>query len=193
MASPSTQDRIALALSAPDEAFRKSEARWGVARLERLVCETTLAAYRRGWVAYRRAIEGYDADAVEQIAPKMVAALAFMGTEATAAGHQPLDVNRWEAVLEDGRVLVVVKTLAEAHAIARDKSDDRQLVVWTMAEIARMLPTLEITHAVKEAFPGAEVVRVGSQPVASGVQTTEGQLADWATNEPLYDVLHGAA
>ena len=190
MSKHGTYDRIALALSAPDEAFRKSEAKWGVARLERLVSPTTLASYRRGWVAYRKAIDDGDADAVEQIAPKMIQALQFMSAEAEAAGHQPLSVTRWEASLDDGRVLVVVRTLAEAHAIARDKSDDRRLSVYTLAEIARLLPTLEITHAVKTEFPGSEVIRVGKQPVVSGVQTTEGQLSDWATAEPLHDLLH---
>lgn len=191
--TPSDRDRMTAALAPIDQAFMSSEARWGVGRLEMLVSTTTLASYRRGWVAYRQAITDGDATALESIAPKMLAALAFMDREATAAGHQPLAVERWEAALEDGSVLVVVRTMAEAHAIARDKSDGRSLVVWSMAELARMLPTLEITHAAKEAFPGAEVVRVGGERAASGVQMAEGQVADWARDEPLYDVLHGAA
>lgn len=193
MTTATTYDRIAVALSGPDEAFRNSEARWGVARLERLVSANTLASYRRGWIAYRAAIDDGDAAAVEAIAPKMIAAISYMSAEAEAAGHKPLEVDRWEAALEDGRVLVIVRTMAEAHAIARDKSDTREIVCWTMAELARQLPTLEITHAVKAAFPGAEVVHKPGQTVASGVQMTEGQVSDWATAEPLSDLLHGVA
>jgi hypothetical protein len=187
------RDRMTAALAPIDQAFTASEAKWGVGRLERLVSAQTLASYRRGWVAYRQAISDNDAAAVEMIGPKMVAALAFMEREAEAAGHKPLTIERWEAALEDGGVLVVVRTQAEAHAIARDKSDTRMLVVWTVGELARILPTLEITHAVKNAFPGAEVVRVGGDPVASGVQMTEGQVSDWVRDDPLYDILHGEA
>lgn len=186
-------DRMTAALAPIDQAFAASEAKWGVARLERLVSSATLASYHRGWTAYRDAIASGDAAAVEQIAPKMIAALAFMDRQAEAGGHAPLAVTRWESILEDGSVLVIVRTQAEAHAIARDKSDTRQLVVWTMAEIARMLPMLEATNTIKTAFPGAEVVRTGAERVASGVQMTEGQVADWATHDPLAAVLEGRA
>lgn len=191
--TPSDHDRMTAALSPVDQAFRESERRWGVARLETLVSQATLESYRRGWVAYRKAIEDGDVAAVEAIAPKMVAALAYMGQEAEAAGHQPLEVNRFEATLEDGRVLVIVRTMPEAHAIARDKSDSRELVVYTMAEIARLIGNLEIVNAIKISFPGAEIkdtTKAGNK-VASGVQMTEGQVADWSRAEPLYDLLHG--
>lgn len=183
--SSADSDRLIAALAPADEAFRASEAKWGVARLERLVSSATLASYRRGWVRYREAIDTGDAAAVEEIAPKMVAALAFMDAEATAAGHAPLSVERWEAPMEDGRVLVVVRSLAEAHAIARDKTETRDCVVWSLAELARVLPTLEAVQAVKIAFPGAEAVRV-----KSGVVTTEGQVADWVRDDPIYEVIH---
>lgn len=179
------RDRMTAALSPTDQAFLASETKWGVARLERLVSTSTLESYRKGWLLYQQAINDGDAGAVEAVGAKMRAALAYMDHEATAAGHAPLSVDRWEAVLEDGSVLVVVRTLAEAHAIARDKSDTRFLVVWTLAELARMLPTLEITHSVKGAFPGAEVVRIGGDFVASGVHETEGAAADWARAEEL--------
>jgi hypothetical protein len=102
-----------------DEAFWASEQRWGVGRLERLVFPATLAAYQRGWSAYRLALEEGDASALEAIGPKMIQALAVMDTEATQAGHKPLDVSTWETALPDGRVLVVVRTGAEASAVIR--------------------------------------------------------------------------
>ena len=111
--------RFKLALVQVDQAFWESEQRYGVGRLERIVSPATLAAYQRGWAAYRLALEEGDAAAVEQIGPKMIAALAFMDAEATAAGHKPLDVSTWETALPDGRVLVVVRTVAEASAVSR--------------------------------------------------------------------------
>jgi hypothetical protein len=117
--SPDDSDRFRRALIQVDEAFFASEQRWGVGRLERLVSPATLAAYQRGWSAYRLALEEGDASALEAIGPKMIAALAFMDAESEAAGHKPLDVSTWETALLDGRVLVVVRTQAEASAVIR--------------------------------------------------------------------------
>ena len=180
------RDRLVLALVGPDEAFRQSEAKWGVARLERLVSPATLASYRRGWTAYRQAITDGDATQAEQIGPLMIRALQVMDREATALGHQPLSVTAWEAPTADGRVLVVVRTQAEAHALAR-APDGRETVVYTMEEIARLLPALDAVNIVKANFPGAEAVSL------SGVQMSEGRVSDWATQDPLEDVLHAGA
>ena len=180
------RDRLLLALQPVDEAFRASESRWGVARLERLVNPTTLASYRRGWTAYRQAITDGDASAVEELGPKMIQALAFMDREATALGHQPLSVTAWEAATADGRILVVVRTQAEARALARSP-DGRETLVYTMEEIARLIHTLDPVNAIKAAFPGGEAVSL------SGVQMSEGRVADWATQDPLEDILHGAS
>ena len=117
--SPDDADRFRRALIQVDQAFFDSEQKYGVGRLERLVTPATLAAYQRGWAAYRLALEEGDADALEQIGPKMIQALAVMDAEATAAGHKPLDVSTWETALPDGRVLVVVRTAAEASAVIR--------------------------------------------------------------------------
>lgn len=112
-------DRFRMALVPVDEAFFASETRWGVGRLERLVSAPTLAAYRRGWDAYRVALDEGDADAVEAIAPKMIAALAFMDQEVIQAGHLPIAPETWEAPMSDGTVLVVCRTNAEACAVIR--------------------------------------------------------------------------
>jgi len=112
-------DRFRTAMIAPDEAFFASEQKWGVGRLERIISPSTLMAYQRGWSAYRLALEEGDASALEAIGPKMIAALAFMDAESEAAGHKPLDVSTWETALPDGRVLVVVRTAAEAVAVSR--------------------------------------------------------------------------
>lgn len=189
--SPTDNERLIAALAPIDQAFFESEQRYGVGRLERLVSAATLASYRRGWFAYRAAIEIGDAPAVELIGPKMIAALKFMAAEADAAGHKPLTVHAWEAPLDDGAVLVLVRTQAEAHAIARDRSDSRAKVVWTLAELARVLPRLQMTHTIKDAFPGAAVVHVGGDAVKSGVQLSEGAVHDWATSDPLAPRLHG--
>ena len=135
-------------------------------RLERLVGPSTLAAYQRGWAAYRQALEDGDPDGLEAIGPKMVKALAVMEAEAEAAGCRPLDVATWEAALPDGRVLCIVRTQSEASAVlraskaadglsyettlppdlavtVRNQHEGRALVVVTMAEVARLLMMAE--------------------------------------------------
>lgn len=115
-------DRFKLSLVPTDTAFWQSEQRWGVGRLERLVSTDTLQAYRRGWDAYRVALDECDAAAVKEIGPKMIAALAFMDAEATAAGQQPLAPDTWEASMGDGRTLVIVRSNAEVVAVMRTET-----------------------------------------------------------------------
>ena len=112
-------ERFRLALVPVDEAFWASEQKWGVGRLERIVSSGTLAAYRRGWSRYRAALEASDGAEMEAVGPLMIAALAFMDREATEAGCQPLAPETWEAPMGDGRVLVVVRSNAEASAVLR--------------------------------------------------------------------------
>lgn len=181
-------DRWLLATRDADEAFRASEAKWGIGRLERLVSRATLEAYRKGWLAYREALAG-SIDDLERIAPKMVRALHAMDAEATAAGHGPLEVTRWEAATNDGRVLVLVRTVAEAHAIAREPKADGapELVIWSMEEAARVLSAYGVVSDIKAAWPGAECVR------ASGVQMRDGAVHDWAVSDPLFEMLGSEA
>jgi hypothetical protein len=182
-------DRMKAALAPIDEAFRASEAKWGVGRLERIVSTNTIASYRRGWVAYRAAIEAGDAATVETLAPKMIAALAFMDREATAAGHSSISISEWETILSTGTVLAIVRTGAEAHALAKDT---RSRLVYTLEEIGRIVEHYEMTNAIKLAFPGATVTKAPNdgEKVVSGVQMSEGEVADWATSEPLDELLH---
>jgi len=113
-------DRFRLALVPVDQAMWDSEQKWGVGRLERLISQPTLAAYQRGWSAWRAAIEAGDAAAAERVGPKMVAALAVMDREAAAVGHRPLAPDSWECPLgSDGTVLVLVRTQAEQAAVVR--------------------------------------------------------------------------
>jgi len=194
--TPWHTDALMAAISPVDTAFVASERKWGIARLETLVSPVTLAAYRRGWLLWREAIRDGDAEAAATIGPKMIQALAHMEAEAAAAGHPPLAVETWEALMPDGRVLVVVHTSAEASAVAqaaklapdgllppdlasavRHQQEGRELVIWTMAELARVLPTLDVVNQVKRIWPGAAVNKVRV--------TGEGDIADWARADPV--------
>lgn len=162
--TPEEYDRFRMALVPVDQAFFASETKWGVGRLERIVSLSTLEAWRRGWELYRTALEDTDGEALAAIGPKMVAALAVMDAEATAAGHAPLAPDTWEAPMGNGVTLVVCRTSAEASAVlrssrvvgdgheafettippdlaitVRDQHEGRSLVVITLAEIVHLL------------------------------------------------------
>lgn len=194
--SPEDYDRFRLALVPIDTAMWDSEQKWGVGRLERLVNTNTLAAYKRGWDQYRIALESSDGEALEQIGPKMIAALQFMDSEATAAGHQPLAPDTWEAPMGNGVTLVVVRSSAEASAViraskaadgasyetaippdlavtVRNQHEGRALVVVTMAEIVRLLQVQE-TGLFGTKWEGTEA--------HSGVQQPEMAAHDLARN-----------
>lgn len=174
--NPWSYDALMPAISEVDTAFVEAERTFGVGRLETLVSPPTLAAYRRGWTAWRAAIESGDVSAVEAVGPKMVVALRVMAQEALARGHKPLDTATWEFPMADGSVLVVCRTKAEASDVIRNQQAGRALVVYSMEELATLLPKVDGVHAIKQEWPGATV--------QSGAVTREGDVADWVRNDP---------
>jgi hypothetical protein len=185
-------ERVTAAIVPTDAIARAAERRWGVARLEALVSAQTLLRWREGWQIYATAVRHADVDTVERLAPKIAQAIRAMEAEAEAAGHQHLAPDAWEAPLADGRVLVVCRSFAEAHALVAasraqhghggaeggegpPEAGMRERVVWTMEELAAVLPTLEITYQAKLSFPGARV--------SSSVIRSESFAHDWATDD----------
>jgi hypothetical protein len=177
-------DPMTFAIAPIDQAFRASEAKWGVDRLPALVSSATLANYRKGWTAYRTAIDDNDHAAVTAIQPKMIHALAVMDREATANGHAPLAVDAWETPLADGHVLAIVRTNPEAHALATSAAG-RAMTVYSLAEIARIIDHYHMATAIKREFTGATI--------RSPVLLAESQVNDAVTGEPIADLLHTEA
>ena len=175
-------DRITAAVLSVDEVAREMERRWGVGRLVRLVSPATLVRFRQAHVLWTAAYS-HDRNAAEtdRTSAMMVRAWKALDAEATAAGHEPLAPTVWEGRTEDGRVLVIVRTSEEAMAVA-SAADNRARTVWTVDELARCVAMLEQINEVKRCFPGATVTAVSPRHV--------GFAADWATSDPLLDVLH---
>lgn len=174
--TPVDHDRIQAAVIGVDQAWRDVEATWGAGRLPALVSDATRLSLRRGMDAWQTALTYGDADVVENLAPKIRAALVFMEREATTLGHAKLTPEVWETRREDGTVIAIVRTQAEASAVVRD---GRALEVWTLEEIARVLPA-NVTN-IKKAFPGARVSRV--------VSRDEGFAQEWVTADPCLGIL----
>ena len=175
-------DRIMASVLSVDEAARAAERRWGVGRLLRLVSPATLLRFRQAHVLWTAAYSHRrDAAEAERTSAMMIRAWQALDAEATAAGHAPLAPTVWEGRTEDGRVLVITRTSEEALAIA-GTPDERARTIWTVDELARCVAMFEQISDIKRSFPGATVTAVAPRHASFA--------ADWATSDPLLDVLH---
>lgn len=172
VADPWTAERITAVVLGVDAAWRAAEAKWGVGRLPVLVSDTTRLQLRQGMDKWQAAIAESDAAEIERLGPLIRGALKFMDGEAERLGAAPLAVNAWETIRDDGTVVVIVRTGAEASAVVRE---GREVEVWTLDEVARVLP--RAVGDVKRLFPGAKVSRV--------VTHDEGYAQEWITSDPI--------
>jgi hypothetical protein len=164
-----------------DAVAREMERTWGAGRLFELVSPDTLLRFRRGYALWAQAVTDSDLEAVRTLGPKMIAAWRFMDKEANSLGATPLSATHMEARMEDGRVLIVVGSYAEAIALS-ESPDGRARVIYTMEELARVLPKLDLVNQIKWAFEGATIDRV--------VTHSEGFAEDFAQSDERGLQLH---
>ena len=171
-ADPWTAERITAVVVGVDAEWRAAESKWGVGRLPVLVSDTTRLQLRQGMDKWQAAIADSDAAEIERLGPLIRGALKFMDGEAARLGAAPLAVNAWEVARDDGTVVVIVRTGAEASVVVRE---GREVEVWTLEEVARVLP--RGVGSVKRLFPGAKVRRVATHH--------EGYGQEWVTGDPI--------
>ncbi len=137
------------------------ERKWGVGRLRLLVSDDLRERFDRQREKLNAAVWSYDVGDVRKHGEGMRRAWCALDEAATEAGAKPLDPVVWETRIGD-RVLAIVQTTAEAHAIS---GDGRAREVWTMEEIARVLVAFsQQVGEAKQVFPGCEVVAVRPPP-----------------------------
>ena len=81
---------------------------------------------------------------------------------ATDAGAAILEPDCFETRLDDGTVLLVCRDATEAHHVARAKKDEREIEVWSLAEVGRFISHQREVREVKKLFPGSLVTDVRS-------------------------------
>lgn len=151
-------DGIYHALRPLDAAASRMEEKWGVDRLPDLVTPETASRFGMAKAKLDAALEADDVAAVVHRASVMMRGWDALDVEATAAGHQPVDVVAW-LWRDDDDV---------PHAFVRDASDairygkaNTGVRCWTMGEIVRVAAAAEerssLVGRVKETWPGAEV------------------------------------
>lgn len=178
--TPDEQDLVTSSLIELDRIAADYERKWGTGRLVTICRDNARLSFRKGWASWREAAAKGNAQAMQGVLDGLKQLWRIADAQATADGHQPLTADVWEARLEDGRVLAIARTNAEAIAAQRE---GRATVALTMAEIARLWPKLEMLDAIKTEFPGATVERV--------IQNGEGFAESWVTADPLHELLHG--
>lgn len=123
-----------------EAAKREHEEKWGVGRVINLVdVEFRIKVWtqiERVWAAQ----ESQNIDKARAAADGMIRALRAMDAWASAEGIAPVgEVKAIEWMMDDGSVLAVVSTEADAAAYHRMRPDVEDRNVWSIQEIAKLL------------------------------------------------------
>lgn len=160
-----------------DETAAEMEAKWGADRLRLLVDATLREKFDRQRYLFNQAIWHGELEQVRRESGRMVSAWMALDRAATAAGKLPLSPLVWEVPLENGSVAAIVPTGEHAKAV---NAEGRQLSVFTLEEISRLLSGYPELAKAKLAFPGAEITAVRRS-------VDDPLLAFRDTDEPLND------
>ena len=155
-------DQIHGALKPLDAVALQMETQWGVGRLEELVSPETAAKFEAAKAKLDVAIHQQEVDLVLRRTKNMIAGWKAMDAEARQAGHKPAPPELWYATAPDefgdSQMQIVIAKDNSAATLAQT-----DLPVYTVTEIARIVRSWRAqmdVHAVKDAFPGAEIVKI---------------------------------
>lgn len=140
-----------------DETASEMEAKWGADRLRLLVPAELREKFDRQRYLMNQAIWHGELEDVRREAGRMVNAWLALDRVATEAGKQPLPPAVWEVALGDGSVAAIVPDHARAAMV---NAEGRQVAVYTLDEIARLLTNYPEVAKAKLVFPGATVTEV---------------------------------
>jgi hypothetical protein len=141
------------AIDGADHAAITMENKWGAGRLRLLVPVELRERFDRQRFLFNAAVWRGDLEELQREAKRMTAAWMALDRAAEAAGALKLDPLVWEVAMADGTVVALVRC-PEDVSIA---TQGRQLVVYTLDEIATMLANYREVTKAKEIIPGAVV------------------------------------
>lgn len=164
-------------LDGADETASEMEAKWGADRLRLLVAPELREKFDRQRYLLNQAIWHGDLEQVRTQANRMVVAWLALDKAATSVGKQPLEREVWEIGLEDGSVAAIVPTAEHARLVV---AEGRQVAVYTLEEIARLLSKHSELAKAKLIFPGATItaVRRSVEDPLDGIHDTKSGLDD---------------
>lgn len=155
-------DQIHGALKPLDAVAADIEIRWGKDRLETLVSPETAAKFEAARAKLDVAISQKDVDLVIKRSGVLTRGWQALEKEALARGHRAAPPEIWYATAPqeygDEEYQIVIAKDNSAATLA-----ETDLPVYTVTEVARIIRAWKAqhhVHAAKEAFPGAEIVRI---------------------------------
>ncbi len=160
-----------------DETASEMEAKWGADRLRLLVGAEWREKFDRQRYLLNQAIWHGDLEQIRRETARMTAAWLKLDALAAEAGKQPLAPQVWEIPLEDGSVAAIVPTYGHARLVS---AEDRQVSVYTLEEIGRLLSAYPDIAKAKLIFPGATITAVRRQvdDPLDGIHDTAAGLDD---------------
>lgn len=155
-----------------DERARDCNRRWGHNRLAHLVPLDWLERFRsqkRKWETACFECAGSpqpeDRATVRKHGEAMLRAFDKLEEIAVAAGHLPTAPAHWEFELSNGTPVILVR---DRHEMGQVDAKGRAVQIWSLEEIAGIVEKFPALIATKDAFPGAEVVQMRTDPIVVG-------------------------
>jgi hypothetical protein len=139
-----------------DETACEMEAKWGADRLRLLVSPELREKFDRQRYLFNQAIWHGELEDVRRESGRMVNAWLALDRAATEAGKERLSPRVWEIAVE-GRAVAIVPTDHDAAAV---NADGRELVVYTLEEIGRLLAAYPSIAQAKAVFHGATITEL---------------------------------
>jgi hypothetical protein len=157
--SPGTYIAGQAMLDEMDGVAIEMERKWGAGRLRMLVDVDLRERFDRQRYLVNHAIHHGDLEQVRLQAQRMIKAWQAADRVATEAAQPRLASGVWEIALTNGRVLALARSATEA---ATYDAGGRDVELWTLEEVARMVEGGYFIQSIKRSFPGAVVVAVRS-------------------------------
>lgn len=116
------------------------EARWGAGVLPRLVRPDTALKWERQLRKVNEAIEKNDLHLMVELCEGMARGWDALEKQAMALGHKPHGAPvAWTVRMPNGQELAICATRNDAAMIAANCAKERNMVVWTIQEVANLI------------------------------------------------------
>jgi len=146
------------AIDGTDSVAIEMERKWGIDRLRLLVSTELREKFDRQRYLYNQAIHYGELIEVQTQAARMAKAWQALDAAAQAAGKDQLDPMVWEVVVGEGSEDAIVASIVpDAHHAHKVVADGRAVMVYTLAEIGRLLHAFPAIAKAKQVWPGATV------------------------------------
>jgi hypothetical protein len=166
-----------------------SDRKWGENRLITLVDSDVREKF---WIQNSRVhqfIAAKDQIKFDSAVASMIRAFGVLDNKAAEAGFQPAgkDIPRIEWEMDNGQVMVVVRTISEALAIQTSRTDLRDEHIWSLEELEVFMvePIVQEVIKIKAMIPTAQVTKFSSTKLGgeTGFDDFENDLT-FSDNEP---------